>query len=231
MACFLYYIPGPTPASAGAIPGELSKTLGDTPISVRGVNCGPDNMQGSIVCPEKVYGDKPRIGYYKDTQKWIKASDYWVGWEVAAPPKPLDLQKDIDLDGYTFVLGDKNEWVCPVVLGVYSSIQQGFKTVDGRAVEYVTIPGYEDMIAVAERLRGASAEDATEEDKAYKVDMLDYAIDVLQIHYRLGVVECSVDCLMLLNPRNVPVVLYAAIDGPRAAEEEAMAEKEVLLSG
>lgn len=224
MAGFVYYIPNVTraPASYVDLPEGLRDVLRKSSLDTREVNIGPDNTKGFAVTAQPINPTRrTRCGYYPKEQKWVDFGKWWVGWEVADPPGPYDLQREDFLEGYNVKMCDDNEWVAPIVLGKYSTIQMGFKVDDNGDTEYVVANGYEEIVRKTELLKKAS--DETNEGENFTGDYIDFdllkfAVELLNIHYRIGIWECSVDCLSIIDPVRVYLILYAAVDGKRSAD-------------
>lgn len=55
------------------------------------------------------------IGYYPQSQTWIQAQGYWLGWKTDDPPGPADLKREQMAAGQEVELGDGNLWHVPKV--------------------------------------------------------------------------------------------------------------------
>ncbi len=130
MAHFLLYFPGVTGANPKHfVDVGLENLLGENepgPSFFDVINGGPDGGAGMIAtwldpaAPEK----NPRAGNFPDEQHWQPAKPdpernfslagrYWLGWEKARPPRPLDLARVNQIAGVSIELGDGQEWMLP----------------------------------------------------------------------------------------------------------------------
>lgn len=217
MAGFLYYFPNAVSApTKETLPDQLSGILDGVSLSTRQVNCGPDRMKGYVAC---VDDGSTRCGFYEDQQTWVKTGDLWTGYYRDQKPGPADLERTPYLEGYPIILCDGKPWVIPVALGKYTTLQQGFRVVDGNEVEYITVPGYEYIVETAKIIRSASDEDA-DSLEAPDIDITKFAVTLLAVNYRVGLWECSVELLNLLDLTRAALLIYASIDGPRKVIED-----------
>jgi hypothetical protein len=80
---------------------------------------GPGDLPGCLLCYQTVAGDMPRRwGYFPREQSWTPVGDgslLWIGVDSAELPKPEELARKKQYDGYAVLLGDGNRWNVPIV--------------------------------------------------------------------------------------------------------------------
>ena len=80
---------------------------------------GPDGLPGCIIGYQTAAGDIPRrLGYYPKEQTWTPVGDgslLWIGVDTAEPPKPEEMARKKQYDGYAVLLADGNRWNVPII--------------------------------------------------------------------------------------------------------------------
>lgn len=126
MAGYLLFIPGHRGHDS-----KVLDSLGAADLVDRGCapllqteHVGPTGKGGTLACWD--HGGHPDLDpvrlYDPDAQTWRPApargelaeGRYWIGWETARPPRPVDLERDKTLQGRTVELADGNQWLIPI---------------------------------------------------------------------------------------------------------------------
>lgn len=128
MASFLYFLPYPKSdlVANGAIRsgllaeaglGELLADVSAVPKDAIITKCrGPDATPGTLLIPVPGHRELPsKLTYDPDAQTWIRRTDKtWLGWDNAAPPRPVDLERKELIPGWTVKDGYDDPWAIPV---------------------------------------------------------------------------------------------------------------------
>lgn len=143
-------------------------------------------------------GEEAHCGYYPDKQTWVKAElpgkpDYWIGWETERPPRPQDLAKPKAKGFPVDVAGA--EWLIPAVYAPTASVSKSYR---------VNRSGF--ALDIGKQFRDLSERSSQFFDwrfsgansPSWEV-AINYAVDVLAINYRVGLVECSGDVLDIVT--------------------------------
>lgn len=217
MAGFLYYFPGGK--SRSEVQPRLDKLshLAGQGFSERVVEHGPAGTSGLVLSPIPLdEGRQAKCGYHPDSQTWHSAGDYWIGYETAAKPGPVDLQRFRAPVGYPVDLADGNQWVVPQIHAPHSTLPQTFRLNGNGEVYFDTVAGYEQLIRdTAERHDAIMVGGGVIQDARSAV----YCVDVLNVNYRVGMVECSGDVLDLFRRDQMMMVQWCAIGGPESVAE------------
>ena len=91
MAGFLYYVPTNEPKFGRNDLVKIDFPFYDNAaVPGRHVErAGPDGGMGwifQLTGQTSLGAKRPTVGFYKDTQEWQCAGQYWIGWEKDAPP-------------------------------------------------------------------------------------------------------------------------------------------------
>lgn len=120
MAGHLYYVPSREKTLGRSDLVKIGFPFYDNAIlpGAHVMNCGPDGSMGFVFQLKgqtNPLAKSPAIGYYKETQKWQCAGKYWIGWEVASPPKAVDLERRLSQEGHPVCFRDGSTWIVPAI--------------------------------------------------------------------------------------------------------------------
>lgn len=212
MSGFLYYIPG----AAGVNPDTLKEfglalrlSLG---WKVTQWLSGPAGA-GALVANLR---DLPQ--YEESAQTWLDCGAWWVGYENAQKPGPLDLQRELCHEGYRLGLLDNNEWTIPRLrawnvqtLDFDCNLPQSLVPRGGKVIRKVQ-PSCEALDNLGRDLVHAF----THQEEWDTAKLLNVCAQLLSANYRLGAEEIG-----LLGLFDIPQALCAvrlAIDEPMLLE-------------
>lgn len=243
MAGFLYYLPQTNMAAALTSLGRFGLThLSGLPISATEHAHGPDGTGGAIAGDSRGREDPGLpVGFYPARQTWKQIAPpplpgspapplaYWIGWENQAPPRPEDLARREQLPGHWVRLGDGEEWLIPVAIGMgvdgdelvpyrrlpsYLELGPQGKWEHGAIVEQYT-PLWDLAAGYFDSIRGLKAE-GTRINFDFE-GAAEAAIRVLGFQYHVGAAEVSL-LRLLRSDRGVHEILRAVIDWPLVEE-------------
>lgn len=206
---FTYYIPG-----AKSVTDELvtRKNL-EYAITARGgreVLHGPDGSFGVAI-----RSDGKSAGYFPDKQKWCEAprgdedaAPYWVGYDLDDPPTPEDLDRGEKLLGQAITLQDGSTWNVPILCmwhegedrpAYYEVTLPCLIDIDhyGRCVSGPVLPKYKDLFDVGLRVLVQMTNRGL--DSFSQQQILQFALDVLGLQYRVSLLEMSSRCLGIVS--------------------------------
>jgi len=220
MAGFLYFIPG--------VPGVTQETLDKLGLgSFIDVNCGQCNVsdgpakKGGIVIagtPEHPQGKAATPGYYPKIQEWTPEPEkrYWIGYEKANRPQPVDLERGDIIAGHSVKLADGNIWQVPVARAINGSTPLPRRlSWNGKGWIYGDVlEQYKELFAQACRIWDLIVE--AEKAEVTLTDECNVAAMALGLNYRLGPLEISF--LGLFDTRTEVEVVKAVIDWPMLEE-------------
>ena len=243
MAGFLYYLPGFAQPilAADKLPEALRPQLADGSWT-NAPQPGPDQGTGLViaVCPESPAGGgrEARCGYFPGEQTWMPIIEegasgavganlsHWLGWERDAPPTPADLIRRKPIAGHLVALGDGNDWLIPAVHAPRTSIPQVLRrsltAPGGGGWETEVLPEYAAVMAAAARWHDIVGGTET---RFRENEWIDFAVQLLALHYRVGPREISALGLLRTNPEMLGSVVGAALDFPAIAAELAAQKK------
>jgi hypothetical protein len=171
---------------------------------------GPDGMSGLllIASPHGGVTDDFRIGFYPESQIWIEADGYWIGYPKGSLPCPEQLEREYRIDGEDHVLGDERAWHCPIVrrkgtVDLPSSWGVDPKT---KAFRMTVLAEYQD----AWELVGHAWDYIAGRETMRLSRLLEICVQALAINYRVGAVEVSL--LQLINQTNYELIFGAIVD-------------------
>lgn len=221
MAGLLYYIPKSRSVTRKAIAKAGLDIVIVNDKFAKVPSKGPDGKGGVILAvhPDNPKGKKAKCGYYKDEQTWFETEKYWVGFDNASPPEPIDLERKEVIDGHEVKLLDGREFTIPIArtYDMGTTLPEALVLgKDGKVVAEI-IPRFVEISAKAHRLAdewGYSEEEKPTEDREFETDEARFhlAVECLSINYRIGPVEASL--LRLLDTYNVVKIIGALIDSP-----------------
>lgn len=127
MAGYLIYVPERYGKPDRAVMQSLglADTLdgGSMPMVNDLIVAGPDEKPGYVLWWDNagVPDSTPAAGYHAEAQTWkpatksgaLEAGRYWIGWETARPPRPVDLERRKCHPGTLVRLRDGNQWLVP----------------------------------------------------------------------------------------------------------------------
>ncbi|WP_166820520.1 hypothetical protein [Thalassoroseus pseudoceratinae] len=229
MSGFLYFVPDTDVLPSKAydkLPEDLRSILYDATWSHVFAQRGPHNKSGMIISVHPPKGGTEAIaGYYAKNQTWnaVEADDgsipYYVGFENGRRPKPSDLQRPDMMQGHEVKLNDGELYRIPVIHAAYTTLPLGYRVRKG-IPNLEIAPQYEELVA-----EGAKWFDmATSETAAGFSEMYLFACLILRLNYRVGLMECSLDCLNLLTTDNVSEIISVTL-GFRDIQAEIEAQK------
>jgi len=177
------------------------------------------------------------MGFYPDQQKWIpvesKVGDetkvtHWIGWEPGNPPGPQDLIRDEPIGGWPLTLGER-EWTIPCVSvpSGYCGLPRTYKmTAEG--VKLRIAPRYQYVVDRMEEWR-----EFFNGDKSFPTldKTIEFAVDLLQVNYRVGLWECSSECLDLIDSSECFEIIGAGLGLPQIRDEIEAQKKTDIASG
>ena len=229
---FYYFLPSVTPEHvregqflrAGVLEQYgLEGVLGDIRkvpehASVSGVRSavGPGNQVGTVITPlSKARGVADLVGNDPARQKWTEGPvdratgkpKYWVGYLLADPPTPHDLERWTVIGGPKVTDRSGWEWQVPIARAPhwqqpYGALPQSFTfDAEGEPLPHLD-PAFEWLWRLAGEIRdwyaksAGPAADATPAEKAgYEAPkfsaLVKHAARLLAVNYRVGLVELS----------------------------------------
>jgi hypothetical protein len=228
MSCFLYYLPAAASATDEILDGlGLAGVLEGARVARPVMNNGPDGGAGLVVTAPclKWGGVESRIGYYPDKQRWRKApgGGYWIGYETAARPRRVDLQRDIVIAGHDVRLTDGASWVIPLARRIDggTNLDCAFSLDD--AGEWVETPlaKYDRLREIAGRAWATVLNEKRIEERAAaemidETELVELAVEVLSTNYRVGRLEVAE--LELLTRMRAIEIMAALVDVPALEE-------------
>jgi len=237
MAKFIYFIPGldHTPSNDNLKDVGLDHLIDNWQDYVG--SSGPTNNGGAIIGGFSKAQNGVMIGYYKDRQTWeeYNSGKFWIGYQKEFKPKPEDLKKENQLEGYEVELGDKNKWLIPVARRFDSGCMlpksiflDGAGVISGKILdEYVYFSKQAEEI-----FNDLCASLRKDKEYDYKVNTFEYmfqiATESLRINYNISKWEMSL--LKLLTTENANKINLAIIDFESmkmmAEAEESLKKKE-----
>ncbi len=214
---FLYFIEGKNTVTKADLEAAGLAYAFDGPFSFREAGTGP-GAAGVVV------GVGENIGFYPDRQTWLPipgSPGVFLGFEIAeTKPKPADLARTEQIDGYVVELADGESWLVPVARCFpEGSMLPMAMTIgpDGKVVKEA-LPKFAAACRDAERLwdffrseNGMLNEDETVEPLDDS-EMFALAAGVLALNYRVGPAEVS--ALRLLTTKNIKRILWCFVDAP-----------------
>lgn len=234
MSGFMYYFPGDVKyQKPEEIPVEcgLGHLLGSV-LTPRGVDAnGPDGSSGWIVSPnpENKEGESPRIGIYPKEQEWVKVENekgvlYWLGWEKANRPSPVDTERKHPINGWPVDMG--GVWSIPCVHVPITTLPRRFVMHSGGPSLEVT----EEYAAICQMAAEWYKAAAVGDFSPTYLQAFNFAVALLSVNYRLGPWEIS--ALGLLDTRTTMDVVDAGIGVPLiAAEVESKKKDDIPTTG
>lgn len=179
------------------------------------LNNGPDGGSGCVIAPQPQGNVDQDPRYDAETQTWQKFGEHWIGWKTDMLPGPESLRRATMLDGYEVELGDGRVWQAPVI--------RAFQEKDITWIPRIPMVWGigRDMTPIAEPLNKYRA--AWEMSAkvfasvcggvpATMLDVFGWAVECLQLNYRIGSIEASV--LQVFNDDTMREVLQASVDVP-----------------
>lgn len=174
---------------------------------------GPADKPGCLLCYQTTASQIPRRwGYYPREQTWTAVGDgslLWIGVDTAEPPKPEEMARKKQYDGYSVLLGDGNRWNVPIIRAPDDSTSLPRDMVwdaTGRLIEPIK-PLYQAYWnETAETCRWVFDGEQPDYGRA-----LELAVRALSINYRFGRSEQNV--LRIIDSETLSGVLVATVDG------------------
>lgn len=231
MAGLLYFFAGRSTFDSRSpdLPPDLVDVIGDASLTYAAVRNGPKGLDGVVVTAVPWGGGyEARCGIYPG-QVWQPASKdapYWIGYERARPPGPLDLARPRQACvGHPVELSSGNSgfratWHIPPVLAHRSQLPRRYRLDEEGEPKLVTEARYHAIQAEAEKWAARVWTPEECEPYTYR-DQLDYAVSLLAINYRLG--RSEVLALEMLSVDDIMPIVRASLDIPAiVAENEAL---------
>jgi hypothetical protein len=245
MAGFYYFIPEtPTAKVAGGNRKLNRDTLKECGLAdvlrdceaapddvvVTEVRTGPNGGPGVCLYAKSDRGtDPPTWTYNAERQQWMEAGGCWIGWDKEHPPGQIDLQRKLILSDYSVTDAHGREWHVPCARTTdsqRSSLPVEYAFAGDDLVKHIA-PAYLDLWElsgqVLDHLKGSE-----ERDEPWLVKA---ALQVLQVNYRLGLVEITALQEMgqaVLTKRTVAAVLLALVDNN--LEQEVIEQKKTTTT-
>ena len=215
MAGFLYFVPGrQTQVNAGDLAGlglaHIATSQGGP--ESRGIsNAGPDGGGGFLVVP--THPASPPSMFQRAEQTWHRGPKFWVGWLTASPPTPADLVRDTVMGGTGVKLRDGNEWMIPRIHAVFpgrpTNLPRVFGADDSGDWAPKIAPEYEGVCERAHRWWRAFLR--LDGESVTEADLLDLAVDVLALNYRVS--KAEVAAMGLIGDAELARIGRVIIDG------------------
>jgi hypothetical protein len=229
MAGLLYFLPGAALSKIRrgddlVLAALESPALADILADVRGAeDCafseiqgvGPGKQSGVLIVPFDGQGQPPAdIGYYPARQAWsLSACElYWVGIAEQSPPKPADLARRNQIEGYEVEL-HRQFWNVPIVRRWPNA------TALPRQIEFDAAGGlisklsekhqrlFDGLGRYCESIFG-NREPSDDDEREW----FTLALDCLAVNYRIG--QSTQNLLHMLDSDNYNDVLAKAADVP-----------------
>lgn len=227
---FLYYFPGVASVNKKNMDGVLAdcgldRVLDGTHPQCHQTPAAPDGTaQTGCVCafhPTAFFESVP-LSLSPKEQTWRKCAGgkFWLGYWNGVKPTPEDLARIELIMGYCVPAGDGNTWIFPMALawdGTNKFPKQATWGEDGKIIREV-IPKY---LEFSSRVRTLATSFYDTGDWGISEDeKLEYAVESLNLNYRVGKYELSM--LGVFSPEETVVnnVLFALIDQPQWAEKK-----------
>lgn len=231
MSDFLYFIEGKKTVTPDDLAAASLAYAFEGPFSFREVGGGPGGRAGVVV------GAGSDVGYYPDRQTWLPIpggpDGVFGGYDPSSPPKPADLARIEQIEGYAVDLADGDEWLVPVArcFPAGSMLPQALTIgPDGKVVREA-LPKFADACRDADRLwnyfrsENGLADDGEKIEPIDDDEMFGLAVRILALNYRVGPIEVSE--LKLLTTKNIRRILWCFVDAPGyLAVQTARAEAE-----
>ena len=175
---------------------------------------GPEGLAGCILYYQTPNGQIPRRdGYCPKEQSWTPVGDgslLWIGVDTAEPPKPEEMARKKQYDGYSVLLSDGNRWNVPIIRAPDDSTSLPRDMVwdsTGRLIEPIK-PAYEAYWNETNETAGWVFDGKPVEDYGRALEL---AVRALSINYRYGRNEHNV--LRSIDSETLSGVLVATVDG------------------
>lgn len=232
---FIYYIPAlrTAPSEAALKEHGIMQCIGSGH-RARGCDSGPDSTGGMIVAGP----GESVIGFHPHRQTWSKAGNIWIGWENGQLPGPNELQRDELVEGHRITMGDKAEWLVPIVRSNArgTALPQSFLLNEAGEWSRRPMQVYQDLAGAAEKLwkwcvaemlrhAGPSGENGQDDvEGPTSPQLADLVCRALAVNYKVGRWEVSI--LKLLDDRIIWTASKAIVDWPGLVEMAAAKAEE-----
>lgn len=213
---------------------ELKRLAEDRPSLSTGGNSiqGPDG-EGYLCALPSRKGENPSFRYDPVTQEWRKRVGYWIGWEKANPPKPVDLEKSPMRSGHPIRLRDGNDWIVPVIGPAYSKLPRTFVIAEDGEITSEVESRYHEIFARSEtffNMRYGPMPETEEQIRVAKdvkrwTTILQFVADVLAINYRVCVRDLTSETFALVDTENVFDILDCCFGAIDVAAQDAAQKK------
>lgn len=171
---------------------------------------GPDGTSGTIKTPKNTnmpfYVEVKMVGYYPNSQTWVKCGDIYIGYENDNKPFPEGLQRRKNVTGYfaetdfgKFIVSPKRFMPSTITMSdndeiTYKPVEECGPTIELLDLvlqdELSTFDGKESKISISEK---------------YKL-----AAMALGVNYLVGIPECN--ALRLVNTDNLIDIVRIVLD-------------------
>ncbi len=154
------------------------------------VTAGPDNQSGCVLFPLSPGADVPKIpGYVPESQKWRRASRYWIGYE-GEPPRPEHFERSSVVPGYIVPDRFGRSWHVPLIRGLdrpYGALPCDYEFGDEFLPSEVLRARYRSLWRDSARIWDCYSETST----VAETFVAQFAARCLAINYRLGPAEMN----------------------------------------
>lgn len=218
MARFLYFVPCEAPASLDGLPDvHPRKVLAGTQCIFRGTTSGPAEEGGCIVMATEPDGAENQTapGFYPEKQEWKQYPGWALGWEKGKLPGPADLLKADAVGGDLVKLGDKREWLLPLLGPAWQELPSILKVKPTGGCEVVLRDEFLPLCKESEWWF-----EIVKDMGGYKFDrFMKFACDALATNYHLGVFEASELGIITASPNDHLNILTIALGMNRIVAE------------
>lgn len=213
------------------MPERLHGPLAGARWSASQVTDGPGRKPAWIFAVEpadRATGEPAQCAYVPDRQTWSRfaksvggPTDFWIGVDNLAKPRPVDLARVDGVAGWECRLADGNVWIIPAIkAGPWSAAPEQFTVEDDGTIRTAADPRYADLQAEAESwwedcrlkrdIRGSRS-----------TEWYRFACRLLALNYRVDERICSQKVLGLFRTETDQMlsVLWCAFGGPAAVAE------------
>lgn len=239
MPGFLYFVPSQILTGIAPSPDELAEiglsyAFEGRPHFASIQQGGPGAGRGSLLACRRRF----EPGQYKielANQEWKKhpSGKYWVGRFTDLPlPKPTELARDTQIDGYRIELADGQKWQIPLAFQNWDSSTPGdpcitYRNVlphslglgdDGLWSESEPLPKYRRLVELAQAWNDVQRNPPETLPPELVTKWNQYqtlcaaAVEVLAINYVVGPIECAM--LGILTYQHAERILDQTIDEP-----------------
>lgn len=226
MARFLYFVPCEAPTDLSGLPDvHPKKVLAGAECILRGTSSGPQGEGGCVVMATEPDDAENQTapGFYPDKQEWKNYPGWSLGWEKGKLPGPDDLLRADAVGGDPVKLGDKREWLLPLLGPAWQELPGDLVDKPEGGCEVVL---RDDLLPLCKESEWWF--DALRQQSGYMYDrFLTFASEAIGINYRVGRPEVGALRLLGTEQSRHTAILGTMLGMFRAVDES----KKNLVAG